>query len=56
MHELRQGTVIYASAWDVTGGNIELSIGKVSYSGAVIIRYRDAQNIETKIQEELEDI
>lgn len=57
MYELGQGTVTYASAWNVSGGTIELSIEKFGYSGGiVIIRYRDAQNIETKIQKDLEDI
>lgn len=57
MYELGQGTVTYASSWTVTGGTIELSIEKFGYSnGIVIIRYRDAQNIETKIQKDLEDI
>ncbi|MEZ5004825.1 MAG: hypothetical protein R2738_00235 [Bacteroides graminisolvens] len=45
MYELGQGTVTYASAWNVTGGAIGLSIEKAGYSdGVVIIRYRDAQN------------
>ena len=36
---------------------IELSIEKAGYSdGVVIIRYRDSQNVETKIQKDLEDI
>lgn len=57
MYELGQGTVTYASAWNVTGGTIELSIEKTGYSdGVVLIRYRDAQNVETKIQKDLEDI
>ena len=57
MYELGQGTVTYASAWNVTGGTIELSIEKAGYSdGVVIIRYRDAQNVENKIQKDLEDI
>ena len=57
MYELCQGTVTYASAWNVTGGTIELSIEKDGYSdGVVIIRYRDAQNVENKIQKDLEDI
>lgn len=58
MHELTQGTVTYASAWEVTGGTIELSIEKSdSYGkGMVLIKYRDALNIETKIQNDLNDI
>lgn len=58
MHELTQGTVTYGSAWDVTGGTIELSIEKSnSYGkGVVLIKYRDALNLETKIQNDLNDI
>lgn len=61
MYELEQGTVTYTSAWNVSGGTIELSIENAGYSdgrinGVVIIRYRDAQNVETKIQKDLEDI
>ena len=42
----------------VTGGEIELSIEKSSgfYEGMVMIRYRDSQNVEAKIQKDLEDI
>lgn len=57
MHELGQGTVTYASTWDITGGIIELSIGNAGYSnGVVTIRYVDAQNAEAKIQNDLDDI
>ena len=58
MYELYQGKVTYASVWKATGGTIELSIEKADgYSnGMVVIRYRDAQNIETKIKKDLEDI
>lgn len=58
MAEVHQGTVVYASAWKVTGGDIELSIEKATgvYQGMVMIRYRDAQNVEAKIQKDLEDI
>lgn len=57
MYELGQGTVTYASAWNVTGGTIELSIEKAGFSdGMVVVKYRDAQNVETKIQKDLEDI
>ena len=56
--EVHQGSVVWASAWEVTGGDIELSIEKTSgfYEGVVVIRYRDSQNVETKIQKDLEDI
>ena len=58
MAEVYQGTVVWTSAWEVTGGDIELSIGKSSgvYEGMVVIRYRDSQNLETKIQKDLEEI
>lgn len=58
MTEVQQGTVVYGSAWEVTGGDIQLSIEKSSdfYKGMVMIRYRDAQNVETKIQNDLDDI
>ena len=52
MAEVHQGTVVWGSAWEVTGGNIELSIEKTSgiYEGMVMIRYRDSQNVETKFK------
>lgn len=58
MAEVHNGTAIYASGWKVEGGDIELSIDKTSgvYEGMVIIRYRDSKNVETKIQDDLEDI
>ena len=58
MAEVYQGTVVWASVWEVTGGDIELSINKSSdiYEGMVVIRYRDSQNVEAKIQKDLEDI
>ncbi len=58
MYEVYQGTVVYGSAWQVAGGDIELSIEKSSeiYEGMVMIRYRDSQNVDAKIQSDLEDI
>lgn len=58
MYELSQGKVTYASVWEVTGGIIELVIEKANdyMDGMVTIRYRDAQNIEAKIQHDLDDI
>lgn len=58
MAEVHQGTVVYGSAWEVTGGDIQLSIEKSSgvYEGMVMIRYRDSQNVEAKIQNDLNDI
>ena len=58
MAEVHQGTVVYGSAWEVNGGDIQLSIEKSSgvYKGMVMIRYRDSQNVEAKIQNDLNDI
>ena len=58
MAEVHQGTVVWGSAWETTGGTIEISIEKSSgvYEGMVVIRYRDSQNVEAKVQRDLEDI
>ena len=59
MYKLYEGTVVYGSVWKVKGGDIQLSIEKSSagiYEGMVVIRYRDSQNVETKIQSDLEEI
>jgi len=58
MHEVYQGTVVYVSAWEVAGGSIELAIEKTNgiYEGQVIIRYRDSQNSEAKLKQDLDDI
>lgn len=58
MHKLNQGAVVWSSTWNVTGGDIELSIDKAPshYRGRVVIRYCDSQNMEIKIQKDLEDI
>ena len=58
MAEVHQGTVVYGSAWEVKGGDIQLSIEKTSgvYEGMVMIRYRDSQNVENKIKNDLDDI
>ena len=58
MAEVHQGTVTWGSAWKVTGGDIEITIEKTTgvYEGMVVIRYRDSQNVEQKIQKDLEDI
>lgn len=59
MAEVHQGRVVYGSVWEVTGGDIQLSIEKASgsiYEGLVMIRYRDSQNVEAKIQNDLGDI
>lgn len=58
MAEVHQGTVVYGSVWEVSGGEIQLSIEKASgfYEGMVMIRYRDSQNVEAKIKNDLDDI
>lgn len=58
MHELTQGTVVWGSKWEVEGGTIEISIEKSDNygDGMVVILYRDSQNVEAKIQSDLEDI
>lgn len=58
MAEVYEGTVVYGSAWEVKGGDIQLSIEKSSgfYEGMVMIRYRDSQNVEAKIKSDLDDI
>lgn len=58
MAEVHEGTVVYTSVWKVKGGEIGLSIEKTSgvYEGMIIIKYRDSQNAETKLQNDLEDI
>ena len=58
MREVEQGTVVYGSVFDAPGGTIELSIDKADgvYQGQVIIRYKDAQNIESKRQADLDEI
>lgn len=58
MAEVNQGTVVYGSAWEVSGGTIELSIEKGSrpYEGVVAIKYRDSKNMEEKINKDLDDI
>lgn len=58
MGKLNDGEVVYTSAWEAAGGDIELSIEKSSGygEGVVVIRYRDSQNAKAKIQNDLEDI
>ncbi len=61
---LSDGRVIYDCTWKTAGGTIRLSIekntnpdqGLSSNAGMVIIRYQDPQNIEDKIQKDLEEI
>lgn len=58
MSELYQGRVTYFSLWEVTGGDIQLSIEKGTgvYDGTIMIRYRDSQNINAKFQNDLNEI
>lgn len=58
MYDLEQGTITYTSNWIVSGGEIDLSITKSSghHEGMVMICYRDSQNVNAKIQKDLEDI
>lgn len=58
MHALYDGKVTYVCAFDVTGGTIELNIDKADgyLQGRVIIRYKDAQNIQGKRQADLDEI
>ena len=58
MAEVSEGRVVWASLWEVSGGEIELSIESTSeyLEGMIMICYRDSQNEETKIQHDLEDI
>ena len=57
MYELLQGTATYSSVWRVTGGTIEISIDKYDYSvGLIVIKYLDSQNIQAKIQSDIDDI
>ena len=58
MHELNMGTVVWGSKWNVEGGTIEISIekGDLFGEGMVVILYRDSQNVEAKIQSDLEEI
>lgn len=58
MAKLEKGSVVYDGVWEVNGGDIELSIQKSVqlYTGMVTICYRDSQNLESKIQNDLNEI
>lgn len=58
MYELWQGKVTWKSSWKDRGGDIELSIEKTDgiYEGVVVIYYKDSQNVEAKIKNDLEEI
>lgn len=55
---LWRGELVWKSIWVTSGGDIELKIDKTDevYKCAVFISYRDYQNIEKKMQEDLKDI
>lgn len=58
MSEVYQGRVTWTSQYVAEGGKIQLSIEKGSgiYTGFVMIKYQDSQNIEQKRQNDLDDI
>ena len=58
MIELYRGSVKWGSGWIVEGGEIEITIEKTDgfKEGLVAIRYTDSQNVEQKIQKDLEEI
>lgn len=58
MQKLYHGEVTWGCSWVVSGGEIEIKIDKTSgfYEGRVAIIYRDSQNVEAKIERDLEDI
>ncbi len=58
MSEVYEGKVTWKSSWKDKGGDIELSIEKSDgiYEGVVVIYYKDSQNVEAKIKNDLEEI
>lgn len=58
MSEVNEGKVTWKSSWKDKGGDIELSIEKSDgiYEGVVVIYYKDSQNVEAKIKNDLEEI
>ncbi len=58
MAEVYQGRVTYASLFESTGGKIQISIekGQGVYTGFVLIKYQDAQNVEAKRQSDIDEI
>lgn len=53
-----QASVVYGSFWEMSADDIQISIEKSTefYEGIVMIRYRDSQNLKTKIQNGLDGI
>lgn len=58
MAKLEKGSVVYDSVWEVNGGDIQFSIQRSVqlYTGMVTICYRNSQNSENKIQNDLNEI
>lgn len=58
MLEVYEGKVTWESSWKDRGGDIELSIEKSDgiYEGVVVIYYKDSQNVDAKIKNDLEEI
>ena len=57
MAEVNNRTVVWGCLWELPAGEIDINIEKADfYTGWVVIRYRDFQNEEAKIQKYLEDI
>lgn len=57
MHELLQGRVTYSCIFEAPGGAIQISIEKAGIDdGFVLIKYQDAQNTNTKRQNDLDEI
>ena len=58
MLEVYEGKVTWKSSWKDKGGDIELSIEKTDgiYEGVVVIYYKDSQNVDAKIKNDLEEI
>lgn len=57
MAKVNDRTAVWGCLWELPTGEIEIDIEKAGYyTGWVLIRYRDTQNEEAKIQKYLEDI
>ncbi len=58
MHEVYEGTATYGSIFEAKGDKIQLSIEKGSgiYTGYVLIKYQDEQNVKAKRQSDLDEI
>lgn len=58
MAEVHNQTIVYGSIFNAPGGTIVLAIDKAEgvYQGRVIIRYKDAENVNVKRQSDLDEI